>query len=63
MADYNALKLRVEELAERVWDMATFEARYKKLAAEGIPRKTLDRHEILPNKQQILDRVQRRGEE
>jgi C_GCAxxG_C_C family probable redox protein len=63
MADYEALKSRVQELAERVWDVAALEARYKKLAAEGIPRKTLNRHEILANKRQILDRVQRRGEE
>ena len=63
MADYAALKKKVDELAERVWDVPAIEARYKKLAAEGIPRKTLNRDEILANKQQILDRVQRRGEE
>ena len=63
MADYEALKVRVRELAERVWDVPAIEARYKKLTAEGIPRKTLDLDEILANKQQILDRVQRRGEE
>ena len=63
MADYEALKARVQELAERDWDLPAIEARCKKLAADGIPRKTLDRDEILANKQQILDRVQRRGEE
>jgi len=63
MADYEALKAKVQELAERDWDVPAIEARYKKLAAEGIPRKTLNRDEILANKQQILDRVQRRGEE
>jgi len=63
MADYEALKARVQELAERDWDVPAIEARYKNLAAEGIPRKTLNRDEILANKQQILDRVQRRGEE
>jgi C_GCAxxG_C_C family probable redox protein len=63
MADYEALKARVQELAERVWDVPAIEARYKKLAAEGIPRKALNRDEILANKQQILDRVQRRAEE
>ena len=63
MPDYEALKKKVDELAERVWDGPAIEARYKKLAAEGIPRKTLNRDEILANKQQILDRVQRRGEE
>lgn len=63
MLDYEALKKRVEELAARDWDVAAIEARYKKLAAEGIPRKKLDRDELLTHKQQILDRVQRRGEE
>ena len=63
MADYEALKTRVDELAERAWDVPAIEARYKKLAAEGMPRKTLNRDEILVNKQQILDRVERRAEE
>jgi C_GCAxxG_C_C family probable redox protein len=53
----------VQELAERDWDVPALEARVRKLAAEGIPKKTLNRDEILANKQQILDRVQRRAEE
>ncbi|MEJ2733766.1 MAG: C-GCAxxG-C-C family protein [Anaerolineae bacterium] len=63
MADYEALKIKVQELAERNWDRPAIEARYQKLAAEGIPRKTLDREEILAHKEEILDRVQRRAEE
>ena len=63
MADYEALKTRVQELAERDWDVPAIEARFKRLAAEGIPKKTLDRDEIAANKQQILDRVQQRAEE
>lgn len=63
MADYEAVKARVRELAERVWDVSAIEARFRKLAAQGIPKKTLNRDEILANKQQILDRVQRLGEE
>jgi C_GCAxxG_C_C family probable redox protein len=63
MADYEALKAKVEELGERVWDEPAIEARIRKLAAEGIPKKTLNRDEILSNKPQILDRVQRRAEE
>jgi C_GCAxxG_C_C family probable redox protein len=63
MADYEALKIKVQELAEREWDVPAIEARYKKLATEGISKKTHDRDEILANRQQILDRVQRRGEE
>jgi C_GCAxxG_C_C family probable redox protein len=63
MAGYETLRARVQELAERDWDMPALEARYKKLAAEGILKKTLSRDEVLANKQQILDHVQRRGEE
>lgn len=63
MPDYEALKKRVVELAERDWDEPGLEARVRKLAKEGIPRKTLNRDEILANREQILDRVQRRAEE
>ena len=63
MADYKALKARVQELAEKAWDMPAIEARFKKLAKEGIPKKTLAPDEILANKQPILERVQRRAEE
>ena len=63
MADYAALKARVQELAERVWDVPALETRVKKLAAEGIPKKKLDPKEMFANKAQILDRVQRRAEE
>ncbi|MBI4790531.1 MAG: C_GCAxxG_C_C family protein [Chloroflexi bacterium] len=63
MPDRAALAARVQELAERDWDLDAIQARYKKLAASGIPRQTLTRDEILANKPQILDRVQRRAEE
>jgi C_GCAxxG_C_C family probable redox protein len=63
MADYEALRARVKELAERDWNVPALEARVKKLAAEGIPKKTLDPKEMLANKEQILDRVQRHAEE
>jgi C_GCAxxG_C_C family probable redox protein len=63
MADYAALKKKVDELAERAWDVPALEARVKKLAAEGIPKKKPDPKEMLANKEQILDRVQRRAEE
>lgn len=63
MADYEALKIRVQELAEREWDVPGLEARIKKLETEGIPRKKLDPVEVLANKEQILDRAQRRAEE
>ena len=63
MADYEALKKRVEELAEKEWDMPAIEARIKKLSKEGIPKKKLEPKEILANREQILDRVQLRAEE
>ena len=63
MTDYEALKAKVQELEERTWDAPAIEARFRKLEAEGIPRKTRNRDEILANKEQILDRVQRRAEE
>jgi C_GCAxxG_C_C family probable redox protein len=63
MADYEALRKRVDELADRDWDEPGLQARIRKLTAEGIPRKTLNRDEILANKEEILDRVQRRAEE
>jgi len=63
MVANEAIKAKLQELEERVWDVQAIEARYKKLAAEEIPRKTLTRDEIITNKQQILDRVQKRAEE
>ncbi|GAJ07127.1 unnamed protein product, partial [marine sediment metagenome] len=63
MPDYPALKKKVDELGERVWDVAAIEARIKKLVAEGIPKKTLNPKEMLANKEQILNRVQLRAEE
>jgi len=63
MPDYEALKARVQESAEKAWDRQGIETWFKKLAAEGIPKKTLNRDEILANREQILEHVQRRGEE
>lgn len=63
MADYQALKAKVQELAERDWDRPAIGARFKKMTEEGIPSKSLDPDEVLANKEQILDRVQQRAEE
>ena len=63
MADFEALKAKVVELAERAWDEAAIGARVKKMVKEGIPKKKLDPKEMLANKEQILDRVQLRAEE
>jgi C_GCAxxG_C_C family probable redox protein len=63
MAAKEVLKAKVQELEDREWDVQAIEARFRKLEAEGIPQKTLDRGHILAHKQQILDRVQQRAEE
>jgi len=63
MTDYQALKAKVQELAERDWDVPAIEARARKLFEDGIPRKELDPQALLDNRQQILDRVQLRAEE
>lgn len=63
MADYEVLNQKVRELAERVWDEPGIEARFRKLAQEGIPGKIHDLDEIISHKHEILDRVQRLGEE
>lgn len=63
MADYQALKRKVQELAEKVWDTDAIKAWFKKLDEEGIPRKTLLRREIIAHKEEILNRVQQKGEE
>jgi C_GCAxxG_C_C family probable redox protein len=63
MADYAALKKKVDELAERVWDLDGITARVNKMAREGIPKKKLDPKTMLAKKEEILDRVQLRAEE
>jgi C_GCAxxG_C_C family probable redox protein len=63
MVANETIKAKLQELEKRVWDVEAIGARYRKMKAEGIPKKALDRDEIIANKQQILDRVERRAEE
>jgi hypothetical protein len=63
MMDYEELKRRVQELAEKSWDSAPISTWFNKLNEEDIPRKTLLREEIIARKQEVLDRVQRKAEE
>jgi C_GCAxxG_C_C family probable redox protein len=63
MTDYAALKKKVDELANRVWDVGAIETRVKLLTEKGIPRKKLDPVEMKAKKEEILDRVQLRAEE
>jgi C_GCAxxG_C_C family probable redox protein len=63
MTDYEVLKGKVQELAERDWDSTAIKSRVNKFIEDGIPQKKLDPQYLLANKQQILDRVQKRAEE
>lgn len=63
MIDLAALKARVAELRERDWDRVGVEARLKSFSQKGIPEKKLDEATIISSKEEILDRVQLRGEE
>jgi len=63
MTDYEALKKRVQELAEKTWDTEAIKAWFNKLDKEGIPRRTPPRQEIIARKEKILEQVQRKGEE
>ena len=63
MAEETILKEKIRELEDREWDIPAVEERFKKLIADGIPRKMLVKEILLAEKQEILDRVQRRAEE
>jgi C_GCAxxG_C_C family probable redox protein len=63
MADYEELKAKAQKQAEKAWDVPAIEAWFKKLTEKGIPRKKLNRGDIIANKEKILNRVQQRGEE
>jgi C_GCAxxG_C_C family probable redox protein len=63
MADKKILEEKVRELENRDWNVAAIEERYKKLIADGIPRKMLDNDKLLADREEILDRVQLRAEE
>ena len=61
--DFGAIQTKLQELVERKWDLPAIKERCKVFSEQGIPRKELDRNEIIADRQQILDRVQRRAEE
>ncbi len=60
--DYETLKKRVRELSNGPENRTAIEERLKHLSEHGIPEKKLDPDEIINQKEQILDRVQRRAE-
>jgi hypothetical protein len=63
MADYAALKKKVDELAEREWDIEGTIARIRGYVANGIPRDKRSPEEIIASREEILDRIQLRAEE
>ena len=63
MPDYAALKKKVDELAERVWDDEGIKARVRRMIKEGIPRKNLVPQEMKANREKILDHVQALAED
>jgi C_GCAxxG_C_C family probable redox protein len=63
MAEKEEIRAKVEELGKRAWDVEGITARFRKLQKEGIPQKSLHKEELSKNREEILDRVQRRAEE
>jgi C_GCAxxG_C_C family probable redox protein len=60
--DYEALKKRVQELAEGPEDREAVENRLRKLSREGIPHKDIDPAAVIERKEEIFDRVQKTAE-
>ena len=63
MTEHEPLKARLQELAERHWDLSAIESRFKSLAEEGLSKGAIPSDEMIARKEEILDRIQRRGEE
>lgn len=63
MTDYETLKKKVQQLAEKNWDTEAIKTWASRLDKEGIPRKTLLPEETVAHKDAILDRVQQKAEE
>ena len=63
MTDLTALKAKVLELKRRKWDRAEIDARLKAFSRNGIPEKQLNFADMVAAREEILNRVQRRGEE
>ena len=63
MPDFETIRERAEKLRARDWNLPEIKARFQKLCDHGIIEEERSRKEIVLKKQEILDRVQRRGEE
>jgi len=63
MADVQQLQERIALVVDRDWDVPAIKARFRHLVEKGIPEKKLDSQGTVRRKDEILDRVQLRGEE
>ena len=63
MPDFETIGKNAEKLLARDWNLIAIKARFQKLNDQGIVKKELSKEEIVLQKQEILDRVQLRGEE
>ena len=60
--DYEALKKKVNVLAEGLENKAAIEEKLKRFSEQGIRTKKIDPDEIIKNKEEVLDRVQKMAE-
>ena len=63
MSESNDWKNRVQNLAERNWDVETIRKRLKNLQQKGFGQENLNLGDLQDNREAVLDRVQRRAEE
>jgi C_GCAxxG_C_C family probable redox protein len=63
VANIEALKAQLRELAERSWTIPEIRARLASLAAQGISPRVLDAQRLLADRAGTLRRVQQRAEE
>ena len=63
MPDFETIRARAEKLRNRDWNLPEIKARFQKLCDHGIEKEGRPKQEIIQKKEEILDRVQRRGEE
>jgi len=63
MVDHKTIKKRTGELVARDWNLAEIKDRFATIFDQGVDSQKLSKEEIVSQKQEMLDRVQRRGEE
>ena len=64
MEEHHAfIQAKIKELTQRDWDLPAIKNRFDSLVEKGTSGKSPDRERILKHKGEILDRVQRHGEE